>query len=64
MSRSSPQVRFRPPLELQEQILRSAVSNRRSMNSEIVLILERHYAETKKASEHGLGNRSDASHAE
>ncbi|MFW6681763.1 Arc family DNA-binding protein [Komagataeibacter intermedius] len=56
--------RVRVPPELQEKILRSAAGNRRSINSELLLILERHYAKTEKASGSSLATSPDASHAE
>ncbi|WP_415429515.1 Arc family DNA-binding protein [Acetobacter malorum] len=49
VSRLYPQVRFRPSPELHEKIIRAAAHERRSINSEIVLILERHYEQTEKA---------------
>ncbi|MFT8814350.1 Arc family DNA-binding protein [Acetobacter fabarum] len=63
MSRSYLQVRFRPPPELHEKIIQSAKNERRSINSEIVKILECHFEEKEKASGQSP-NRPDASHAE
>lgn len=64
VSRSYAQVRFRPPPELHEKIIQSAKHERRSINSEIVKILEDHFGAKEKASDLALGKQSDASNAE
>lgn len=46
-----PYVRTRVPPELQKQIAREAAKNRRSINSETLFVLEKHYAETEKTEE-------------
>ncbi|WP_196756268.1 Arc family DNA-binding protein [Gluconobacter oxydans] len=46
-----PYVRTRVPPELQKQIAREAAKNRRSINSETLVVLEKHYAEIKKTEE-------------
>lgn len=63
MSRLYHQVRFRLPPDLYGKIIESAEQERRSANSEVILILERHYEQKEKAPGQSP-NRPDASHAE
>ena len=62
--RDYPQFRVRLPLHLLDQLKYDAKNGYRSLNSEIIMILENHFENKEKAPEHGLENRSDASHAE
>lgn len=58
-------IRLRVPEELFLALKTNCFVNRRSLNSEIIFGLEQYLnstAATKKASEHVLENRSDASH--
>jgi hypothetical protein len=56
-------VRFRLPPDLYGKIIESAEQERRSANSEVILILERHYEQKEKASGSRQAN-PDASDSE
>lgn len=43
MSRTHPQIRFRPPPDLKERIEQEAAANRRSMNAQMVLCIEKYF---------------------
>lgn len=58
--RQWPCVRTRVPPELQNQILREAAKNRRSINSETLVVLEKHYAEIKKTEEAMLAGQTSS----
>ncbi|GAN66917.1 Arc family DNA-binding protein [Acetobacter orientalis] len=61
--RDWPQFRVRMPSHLLEQLKSDAQDGYRSLNSEVVMILEKHFSAKEKAP--GLSpNRPDASHAE
>lgn len=62
--RDWPQFRVRMPPCLLDQLKSDAKDGYRSLNSEVVMILENYFSEKEKAPEHGLGNRSDASDSE
>ncbi len=58
------QYRVRMPPELHSKIVHSARENWRSMNAEVVMILEKHYAENEKGIGAEFGDRPDASTTE
>jgi|GEM_PF-5332726 len=50
MSRSHPQIRFRPPPDLKDKIEHEAAANRRSMNAQMVFCLELYFEKQNTAS--------------
>ncbi|MBO1360619.1 Arc family DNA-binding protein [Acetobacter sacchari] len=54
------QFRMRIPPELHDKLKRDASAGYRTMNAEVVMIFEKHFAETEKASG-ALGSNPDAS---
>ncbi|OAG75958.1 Arc-like DNA binding domain protein [Acetobacter malorum] len=58
------QFRVRMPPRLWEQLKSDAQKGYRSLNSEVVMILENHFAAKEKASGSGLATSPDASGSE
>jgi len=44
MSRTHPQMRFRPPPDLKDRIEHEASANRRSLNAQMVICIETYFA--------------------
>lgn len=55
------QFRVRLPRELHDKIKNNAKAAYRSLNSEVLMILEKYSAETEKASGPAVGSKPDAS---
>lgn len=62
--RDWPQFRVRLPVRLLEQLKSDAKDGYRTLNSEVVMILENHFGNKEKASGPAVESKPDASHAE